>query len=89
MFWFSLIKRDNKLSQITQDDIKWNGNKAFCCKKIRRKLDQIRLGELRRKTHYMDSAGTVGAIRQRLKDIELQYWMSKRSNARSPIPATE
>ena len=63
MFWFSLIKKDNKLSQIAQDDIKWNGNKAFCSKKIRCTLDQIGLGELRRKTYYMDSAGIVDAIR--------------------------
>ena len=46
--------------------------KLFVAKKIRRTLDQIGLRELRRKTYYMDSAGIVGAIRQRLKDIELQ-----------------
>ena len=52
----------------------------FVAKKIRCTLDQIGLGELRRKTYYMDSAGIVGTIRQRLKDIELQYLMRERSN---------
>ena len=28
----------------------------------------------------MDSTGIVGAIRQRLKDIELQHWMSEINN---------
>ena len=58
---------ENKLSQITCDDIKWNENKA---------LDQIGLGDLWIKAHYMDS-GIVDTMRQRLKDIELQHWMSE------------
>ena len=54
MFWFSLIKKDNEVSQITYDDIKWNGKKVRC------RLDQIGLGELLRNTYYMDSVGIVG-----------------------------
>ena len=52
-FWLSLIKKDNKLSQITYDDIKWNENKALCSKKIRSTLYQIGLGEFSIKAHYM------------------------------------
>ena len=37
---------ENKLSQITCDDIKWNENKAFWRKKVRSTLDQIGLGDL-------------------------------------------
>ena len=32
------------------------------------------------KAHYMDSTGIVGAIRQTLKDKELQHWMSEMNN---------
>ena len=41
-FWLSLIKKENKLSQITNDDIKWNENKAFWSKKNQKhiKTDQ-------------------------------------------------
>ena len=70
---------ENKLSQITCDDIKWNENKAFWSKKIRSTLDQIGLGDLWIKAHYMDS-GIVDTMRQRLKDIELQHWMSEMNN---------
>ena len=71
---------ENKLSQITYDDVKWNENKAFWSKKkIRGTLDQIGLGDLWIKAHYMDS-GIVDTMRQRLKDIELQHWMSEMNN---------
>ena len=67
---------ENKLSQIACDDIKWNENKAFWSKKIRSTLNQRGLGDLWIKAHYMDS-GIVDTMRQRLKDIELQHWMSE------------
>ena len=45
-------------------------------KKNRSTLDQIGLGDLWIKAHYMGS-GIVDTMRQRLKDIELQHWMSE------------
>ena len=42
-------------------------------------LEQIGLGELWMKAHYAD-IGTVNMIRQRLKDIELQRWLSEINN---------
>ena len=35
MFWLTLAKNENKLSQIAYNDIKWNENKAFWSKKIK------------------------------------------------------
>ena len=55
-FWLSLIKKENKLSQITNDDIKSNENKAFWSKKIRSTLGLIwyvGLGEFWIKAHYI------------------------------------
>ena len=39
-------------------------------------MEQIGLGELWMKVHYAD-IGIVNMIRQRLKDIELQRWLSE------------
>ena len=43
MFWLTLTKNENKLSQIAYNDIKWNENKAFWSKKIKSLLEQIGL----------------------------------------------
>ena len=72
-------KKENKLSQIAYNDIKWNENKALWSKKIKSLLEQIGLGELWMKVHYAD-IGIVNMIRQRLKDIELQRWLSEINN---------
>ena len=69
----------NKLSQIAYNDIRWNENKALRSKKIKSLLEQIGLGELWMKAHYAD-IGIVNMIRQRLKDIELQRWLSEINN---------
>ena len=77
-FWLTLTKNENKLSQIilAYNGIKWDENKVRWSKKIKSLLEQIGLGELWMKAHYAD-AGTVNMIRQRLKDIELQRWLSE------------
>ena len=72
-------KNENKLSQIAYNDIKWNENKALWSKIIKSLLEQIGLGELWMKAHYAD-IGIVNMIRQRLKDIELQRWLSEINN---------
>ena len=48
-------------------------------KKIKSLLEQIGLGDLWMKAHYGD-IGIVNIIRQRLKDIELQRWLSEINN---------
>ena len=48
-------------------------------KKIKSLLEQIGLGELWMKAHYAD-IGIVNMIRQWLKDIELQRWLSEINN---------
>ena len=48
-------------------------------KKIKSLLEQIGLGELWMKAHYAD-IGIVNMIRQRLKDIKLQTWLSEINN---------
>ena len=77
-FWLT-SKNENKLSQIAYNDIKWNENKALWSSKNKSLLDQIGLGELWMKAHYTDM-GIVNMIRQRLKDIELQRWLSEINN---------
>ena len=52
------------------------GNKAFWSKKIKSFLEQIGLEDLWMKAHYGD-IGIINIIRQRLKDIELQRWLSE------------
>ena len=75
----TLTKTEYKLSQIAYNDIKWKENKAFWSKKIKCLLEQIGLGDLWAKAHYVD-IGIVNIIRQRLKDIELQRWLSEINN---------
>ena len=48
-------------------------------KKIKRLLEQVVLGELWMKAYYAD-IGIVNMIRLRLKDIELQRWLSEINN---------
>jgi len=48
-------------------------------KKIKGLLEQIGLGDLWMKAHYAD-IGIVNIIRQRLKDIELERWLSEMNN---------
>ena len=78
-FWLTLTKNENKLSQIAYNDIKWKENKPLWSKKIKSLLEQIGLGGLWMKSHYAD-IGIVNMIRQRLKDIELQRWLSEINN---------
>ena len=59
--------------------MKWEENKAFWSKKIKSLLEQIGLGDLWMKAHYVD-IGIVNIIRQRLKDIELQRWLIEINN---------
>ena len=56
-----------------------NTNFSFWSKKIKSLLEQIRLGDLWIKAHYGD-IGIVNIIRQRLKDIEIQRWLSETNN---------
>ena len=55
--------KQNKLSQIAYNDIRWNENKALQSKKIKSLLEQIGLGEFWMKVHYAD-IGIVNMIRQ-------------------------
>ena len=68
-FWLSLIKKENKLSQITNDDIKWNENKAFWSKKNQKHIKTDLIYTTRRildkSTLYIDSTLIVGITRQR------------------------
>ena len=60
----------NNKSQVVYDDLKLNGNKVFNgLKKIKNLfiLDQIGLGKLWIKAHYMD-VGIFNITRQRLED---------------------
>ena len=59
--------------------LNWNENKAFWRKKIKNLLEQIGLGEFWMQANYAD-IGIVNMIRQRLKAIELQRWLSKINN---------
>ena len=56
-----------------------NGMKIKRSKKVKSLLEQIGLGELWMKAYYAD-IGIVNMIRQRLKDIELQRWLSEINN---------
>ena len=78
-FWLTLTKNEYKLSQVAYNDIKWEENKAFWSKKIKSLLEQIGLEDFWMKAHYVD-IGIVNIIRQRLKDIELQRWLSEITN---------
>ena len=50
-------------------------NKELWSQKIKRVSDQIGLGDLWTKAHENDR-GILNVIKQRLKDIELQGWLS-------------
>ena len=50
-------------------------NKELWSQKIKRVSDQIGLGYLWTKAHENDR-GILNVIKQRLKDIELQGWLS-------------
>ena len=78
-FWLTLTKNENKLSQIAYNDIKWNENKAFWSKKIKRLLEQIGLRRILDESTYAN-IGIVNMIRQWLKDIKLQRWLSEINN---------
>ena len=54
-------------------------NKELQSQKIERVLDQIGLGYLQTKAHEND-IGILNIVKQRLKDIELQRWLSDVSN---------
>ena len=75
-FWLTLTKHPkHKLSQVVYNDIKSRMNKELWSQKIKRVLDQIGLGYLWTKAHEND-VGILNIIKQRLKDIELQRWLS-------------
>ena len=79
-FWLTLTKNEYKLSQIhvAYNNIKWEESKVFWSKKIKSLLEQIGLGDLWMKAHYGD-IGIIN-IRQQLKDMELQRWLSEINN---------
>ena len=63
------------LSQIAYNDIKWNENKALWSKKNQKLIGTDRIRRTLRCGH-----GIVNVIRQRLKDMELQRWLSEINN---------
>ena len=65
----------HKLSQVVYNDMKSRMNNELWSHKIKRVLDQIGLGYLCTKAHEND-IGVLNIIKQRLKDIELQRWLS-------------
>ena len=79
-FWLTLPKHPkHKLSQVVYNDMKSRMNKESWSQKIKRVLDQIGLGYLWTKAHESDM-GILNIIKQRLKDIELQRWLSDVNN---------
>ena len=75
-FWLTLTKYPkHKLSQVVYNDVKSRMNKELWSQKIKRVLDQIGLGYLWTKAHE-NGMGILNIIKQRLKDIELQRWLS-------------
>ena len=79
-FWLTLTKHPkNKLLQVVYNDVKSRMNKELWSQKIKRVLDQIGLGYLWTKAHEND-IGILNIIKQRLKDIELQRWLSDVNN---------
>ena len=64
---------------VVYNDIKSRMNKELCSQKIKRVLDQIGLGYLWTKAHE-NGIGILNIIKQRLKDIELQRWLSGVNN---------
>ena len=81
-FWITLTKHPkHQLSQVVYNDMKSRVNKELWSQKIKRALDQIGLGYLWTKAHEND-IGILNIIKQRLKDIELQRWLSDRRKQR-------
>ena len=79
-FWITLTKHPkHQLSQVVYNDMKSRVNKELWSQKIKRVLDQIGLGYLWTKAHEND-IGILNIIKQRLKDIELQRWLSDVNN---------
>ena len=79
-FWITLTKHPkHQLSQVVYNDMKSRVNKELWSQKIKRALDQIGLGYLWTKAHEND-IGILNIIKQRLKDIELQRWLSDVNN---------
>ena len=79
-FWLTLTKHPkHKLSQVAYNDVKSRMNKELWSQKIKRVLDQIELGYLWTKAHE-NGIGILNIIKQRLKDIELQRWLSEVNN---------
>ena len=79
-FWLTLTKHPkHKLSQVVYNDMKSRMNKELWSQKVKRVLDQIGLGYLWTKAHEND-IGILNIIKQRLKDIELQRWLSDVNN---------
>ena len=79
-FWLTLTKHPkHKLSQVAYNDVKSRMNKELWSQKIKRVLDQIGLGYLWTKAHE-NGIGILNIIKQRLKDIELQRWLSEVDN---------
>ena len=83
-FWITLTKHPkHKLSQVVYNDMKSRMNKELWSQNIKRVLDQIGLGYLWTKAHENDIGNlniTADLIKQRLKDIELQRWLSDVNN---------
>ena len=69
---------DSSPPHINNDRSLGEENKAFWSKKIKSLLEHIGLGDLWMKAHYGDI--WIINIRQRLKDIELQRWLSEINN---------
>ena len=79
-FWLTLTKHlKHKLSQVVYNDIKSRMNKELWSQKIKRVLDQLGLGYLWTKAQEND-IGILNNIKQRLKDVELQRWLSDVNN---------
>ena len=79
-FWLTLTKHTkHKLSQVVYNDMKSRMNKELWSQKIKRVLDQIGLGYLWTKAHEND-IGILNIIKQRLRDIGLQRWLSDVKN---------
>ena len=69
-FWLSLTKKENKFSQITNDDIKWNENKAFWSEKNHEHIKTDMIYRTRRildkSTLYMDSTLIIIGITKQM-----------------------
>ena len=79
-FWLTLTKHPkHKLSRVVYNDVKSRMNKELWSQKIKCGFDQIGLGYLWTKAHENDIR-ILNIIKQRLKDIKLQRWLSDVNN---------